>query len=137
MNATSIYFVGGCRHGEWLTVDDRMAHVEVPHVAAVDFGDPLDPFPSPTAPLRRDLYRVTRFVLTEQHPCVRGAGLARLYRAAVWDGMPPDAQPPVRELVEHGHVDQQRRLDLPHPGDAPWWWVTPFNLPSGRWVVTL
>jgi hypothetical protein len=129
VSATSLYFVGGSRHGEWLTIDDRMSHVEVPHVEPPSLADLLDPYLSPVGPLRLDLYQVRRVVLTEEHPCVPGAGLARLYRCAVWSKMPPDAMPPARQLVERGTVEQQQHVDHPWIGGGPWWWLWP-ELPA-------
>jgi len=118
---TRLYFLGGGHHGRWLDVPD-MDYVRLP--AAV--GRWSSDREADDGTLRLDLYRVQRVYATVEHPCVRHAAYARLYRVAVWDQMPPDVLPPAEELTGPNgspFVGEHRgRLDT---GEAPGWWLFP------------
>lgn len=124
MSTRLTYFVGGVRHGEWLNLDTRMSHVEMPRVDRPSYhsADLDDSWGGLT--ISRDLYRIEQVVVTLEHLCVRHAGYARVYRCAIWDGMPPGATPPMRELLDRGEVESEHRGSLA-TGQAPDWWLWP------------
>jgi len=123
MTVRPVYFLGGVRHGEWLDLDDRMHHVQMPRINAPQLW-PSPDFDTADITLSTDLYRVQQVVIVVDHPCVPHAALARFYSVAIWDGMPPGVQPPARELVERGVVESEHRGRLP-TGEAPDWWDHP------------
>lgn len=118
-------FVGGSRHLLWLDVDPGLHDVQLPWIEQpiVDFYDP-----GPDTSFRLDFYREQRVVHTAEHPCVRGAGVARIYRVFTWSNLPGDL--PMHNVVatierERGPYVEQHPVGVPHPVDAPDWWIWP------------
>lgn len=120
-------FIGGSRHREWLELDDRLSHVQLPHVEPLGlaFADP-----DPEVWVRLDLYILRDLVHVAEHPCVRAAGVATVYRVAMWSDLPGDLplEPVARQAADGPHVNR-RQVGVPRMDSAPDWWS--FPLPGG------
>lgn len=119
-------FIGGNRHREWLELDDRLSHVELPAVEAPGglWSDDAE------VSLRLDLYVLRDVMHVVEHPCVRAAGVATIYRIAMWSDLPGDLplEPIARQAAGGPHVSR-RSVGVPRMDSAPDWWA--FPLPGG------